>query len=76
MDKKILDHIIDSGLRETEKKGSFSKDAFHKIKNDVYKDYDVAKPFASTRILQRYNERIASGELKENESFKKVLRKR
>ncbi len=58
--QKILDSIIDTGLKEISKNPELSKEAFHKIKNEVYKDFDVKKPFPSIRILERYDERVSN----------------
>jgi len=57
--QEILDKIIDAGRTEVERNPNFSKDAFHKIKNDVYSHFDVPKPFPSIRILERYDERVS-----------------
>lgn len=77
MDQKLVDTIIDriinAGLSQKE---TLSKESFHKIKNDIYKQYDIPKPFPSIRILQRYNERIDAGENIESDIFKRILRKR
>jgi hypothetical protein len=54
----ILDLIINAGLIQLEEDASFSKQAFHKLKNDIYKSYDVPKPFPSIRILERYDNRV------------------
>ena len=72
----ILDSIIDAGLKKIWENPNFSKDAFNKIKNDVYKDYDVAKPFSSTRILERYNARVAEWSAIDDEYFRRLVRKR
>jgi hypothetical protein len=32
------------------------KDDFHKIKNIVYKKYNIQKPFPSIELIERYNE--------------------
>jgi hypothetical protein len=55
---------------------NFSKDDFHKIKNDIYKKFKIAKPFQSIELIERYNELIADGTLEEDLFFKKILRKR
>ena len=52
------------------------KDDFHKIKNIVYKKYNIQKPFPSIELIERYNELKATWELEENLVFEKVLRKR
>ena len=69
----IIDCIIDTWLSQLD---FLTKESFHKIKNDIYKRYDVPKPFPSIRILERYNERIDAGENIENDVFKRILRKR
>jgi hypothetical protein len=55
---EILDKIIDAGRKELIKNPDFSKQEFHKIKNEVYKGYDIPKPFPSIRILERYDDRV------------------
>ncbi len=71
--QQILDEIIDRGLAEID---TLTKESFHKIKNEVYKGYDIPKPFPSIRILERYNERIEAGTAVESDIFKRILRKR
>lgn len=56
----ILDQVIDAGVRELTANKQLTKDAFHKIKNEVYSDFDIPKPFPSIRILERYDERVAA----------------
>ncbi len=56
--QEILDAIIDAGRKELIKNPELSKEEFHKIKNDIYKGYDIPKPFPSIRILERYDERV------------------
>ncbi len=70
---EILDKVIDTWLKNID---SLTKESFHKIKNEIYKKHDVPKPFPSIRILERYNQRIDSRELEENDTFKRILRKR
>lgn len=72
----ILDLIINAGLIQLEEDASFSKQAFHKLKNDIYKSYDVPKPFPSIRILERYDNRVIAWEFPEDENFRRLLRKR
>lgn len=72
----ILDQVIDAWVRELKKNRELSKDAFHKIKNEVYSSYDIPKPFPSIRILERYDERVAAGEFVADEHFRRLLRKR
>ncbi|MDD2870694.1 MAG: tRNA uridine(34) 5-carboxymethylaminomethyl modification radical SAM/GNAT enzyme Elp3 [Candidatus Gracilibacteria bacterium] len=74
---EILDELLKVGLETANKKnGNFTKDEFHKLKNEIYKKYKIAKPFQSIELIERYNELIADGSLEENLFFKKVLRKR
>lgn len=54
---KILDEIIEAGLKEID---SLEKESFHKIKNQIYKKYNIPKPFPSIEFIERYNEQIAS----------------
>jgi len=72
----ILDLIINAGLIKLQEDPTFWKEAFHKLKNDIYKSYDVPKPFPSIRILERYDERVIAGEFPEDENFRRLLRKR
>jgi elongator complex protein 3 len=74
--QEILDQIIDTWIKKIEGNSSFSKDAFNKIKNDVYKNYDIAKPFSSTRILERYNTRVSEWTAPDDEYFRRLVRKR
>lgn len=74
--KEILDRIIDAGRKNLEKNPDFSKEDFHKIKNEIYKDYDIPKPFPSIRILERYDERVHEWEFLEDDIFRRLLRKR
>jgi len=74
---KILDELIKKWLEETKKDPkNFTKDKFHKLKNEIYKKYKIAKPFQSIELIERYEELIADGSLEENLFFKKILRKR
>ena len=70
---KMIDELIMSWLKNIE---NLTKDGFHKLKNEIYKKYKISKPIASIEIISRYNELIANNELKENLTFKKLLRKR
>jgi len=74
--QEILDTIIDEWIHYVAQDPNFTKESFHKMKNDIYKKYDIPKPFPSIRILERYNERISAGENIENDVFKRILRKR
>lgn len=69
----IIDEILETGLKHID---TLNKETYHKIKNEIYKKYSIAKPVPSIQILERYNERIATWELKEDFRFKKILRKR
>ena len=74
--QEILDQIINAGREALLENPSLSKDAFHKLKNEIYSHYDIAKPFPSIRILERYDTRVAAGEFSEDDRFRKLLRKR
>jgi len=74
--QQILDQIIDEWRKELEQNPELSKEAFHKIKNDVYKGYDIPKPFPSIRILERYDDRVKLWEFEEDDIFRRLLRKR
>jgi hypothetical protein len=58
--QEILDAIINAARSELTHNPDLSKEAFHKIKNDVYKGYEIPKPFPSIRILERYDERVTN----------------
>ncbi len=74
---KILDELLEIWLKETKKQWqNFSKQKFHKLKNEIYRKYKIAKPFQSIELIERYEELIADSSLEENLFFKKVLRKR
>lgn len=70
---QIIDAILQAGLQEID---SLDRESFHRIKNKIYKNYDIAKPFPSIELIERYNELIATGEMEEDLRFKKILRKR
>jgi hypothetical protein len=54
---KILDELIKAGLNATKKDPSnFSKQDFHKLKNEIYRKYKIAKPFQSIELIERYEE--------------------
>lgn len=69
---EIIDKIIQAGIQELH----LTKDKFHKIKNDIYKTYKLAKPIATIEIIQRYNDLVRDGLIEDNNSFRKVIRKR
>lgn len=56
--QEILDAIINAARAELQTNPELTKEAFHKIKNDIYKGFDIPKPFPSIRILERYDERV------------------
>lgn len=72
----ILDAIIDAWRIALWENPNFSKEEFHKLKNDIYKGHNIAKPFPSIRILERYDERVKHEEFWEDEVFRRILRKR
>lgn len=69
---EIIDKIIHAWIKEQ----SLTKDKFHKLKNDIYKDYKLSKPIATIEIIQRYNDLVRDGVIEDNNSFRKVIRKR
>lgn len=74
---QILDKLLKAWLEATKKdEQNFKKDDFHKLKNEIYKGYKVAKPFQSIELIERYEELMADGTLEENLFFRKILRKR
>ncbi len=74
---QILDELLKIWLEACKQNPQkFSKDDFHKLKNEIYKKHKIAKPFQSIELIERYNELIADWTLEEDLFFKKVLRKR
>lgn len=70
--QEIIDEIIQLSLeRKIE-----TKDAFHKLQNEVYKKFKLPEWISGIDILERYNSLIKKWLYKENNNFKKVLRKR
>lgn len=69
---QILDEIIIEWVRNPGQ----SKDEFHRLKNNVYKNYDVEKPFASIEFISRYNELVKNWTIIANPEFQKLIRKR
>ena len=77
---QIIDDILKEWLSKLDLSGNKDlkevREDFHKIKNKIFWKHKIAKPFASIELIERYNELVTSGELKENLVFKRVLRKR
>ena len=74
---EILDELLKVWLEATKKDPeNFSKDDFHKLKNEIYRKFKIAKPFQSIELIERYEELTADWTLEENLFFKKILRKR
>lgn len=74
---EIIDELLRVWLEATRKDPeNFTKDDFHKLKNEIYRKYKIAKPFQSIELIERYEELIADGSLEEDLFFKKILRKR
>ena len=69
---KIIDEIINIWIENIK---NLNKGSFHKLKNDVYKNYKLEKPVPSIKILERYNELIESWKVEDNNIFKKILRR-
>ncbi len=69
---QIIDELIYAWLKEK----NLTKDWFHKIKNSIYKTYKLEKPIATIEIIERYNLLVRDWIIKENEAFRKVIRKR
>lgn len=69
---QIIDELIYAGIQEK----NLTKDGFHKIKNSIYKTYKLEKPIATIEIIERFNLLTRDGIIKENEAFRKVIRKR
>jgi hypothetical protein len=74
--QEILDAIIDAGRKELTTNPELTKQEFHKIKNDVYKGFDIPKPFPSIRILERYDERVSIEDFQEDDIIRRLFRKR
>ncbi len=74
--QEILDAIINAARAELIKNPELTKESFHKIKNDIYKGYDIPKPFPSIRILERYDERVDAGEFEQDDIIRRLFRKR
>lgn len=70
--QEIIERIIQAGLQTP----NLTKDKFHKVKNEIYKDYKLQKPIATIEIIEQYNQMVHKGIIKENEAFRKVIRKR
>ena len=74
---EILDKLLEIWLEAIKKDPeNFSKDDFHKLKNEVYKKYKIAKPFQSIELIERYEELKSDWSLEDNLFFQKILRKR
>ncbi len=74
--KELLNEIIDKIIKYWLEEKKLTKDTFHKLKNKVYSEYKIKKPIPSTQIIQRYNELLKSWIVKDNDSFRKIIRKR
>lgn len=74
--KELLNEIIDKIIKYWLEEQNLTKDTFHKLKNKVYSEYKIKKPIPSTQIIQRYNELLKSWIVKDNDSFRKIIRKR
>ncbi len=72
----IKNQILDEIILEWVKASGLSKDEFHRLKNNVYKNYDVEKPFASIEFISRYNELVKNWTIIANPEFQKLIRKR
>lgn len=72
----IKNQILDEIILEWVKLSWVSKEEFHKLKNNVYKNYDVKKPFASIEFISRYNELVKNWTITANSEFQKLIRKR
>jgi len=73
---KIIDEIILEWLKQVEKNPNYSKDDFHKLKNKIYKKYQIKKPFSSIEFIEKYNKLVWKWIIEENLLFQKILRKR
>ena len=69
---EIIDKIIFAWIEEE----NLTKDKFHKLKNEIYKTYKLQKPIATIEIIERYNFLVKNKEIKDNDEFRKVIRKR
>ncbi len=74
---EIIDKIIFSAYDEIKSNTKvFTKDVFHKLKNKIYGEYKIVKPFSSIELIERYNFLINNWEIEEDLVLTKVLRKR
>lgn len=67
--KNILDELI-------KKPHINSKEDFHKLKNEVYKDYKIDRGISDIELLSSYKSRVKEGELAIEDRILKLLRKR
>jgi len=70
---EMIDQILKKWLSEID---TLDRDIFHKLKNKIYKNYKLEKPIANIEFIKRYEEIILEWKLKDNNKFKKILRKR
>lgn len=69
---EIIDEIINAWIKYED----LTKDKFHKVKNEIYKKYKIRKPIPTIEIIERFNELVLEGNIKENDFFRKIIRKR
>jgi len=69
---EIIDLIIKKAI---EKKCNNNED-FTKIKNEIYKNYKIKKPFANTQFIERYNKLVKEWKIEDSNIFRKLIRKR
>lgn len=73
MKNKLLDEIINTWLSLID---NLDKESFHKLKNNIYKEYNISKPIPSVELIKRYNQMVEKLWVEENLKFKKILRRR
>lgn len=66
---KILKRLIESASVST-------KEDFHRLKNDIYKEYRVSKGIPDIVLLDRYRKLVSSNEAEEDQRILRLLRKR
>lgn len=69
---EIIDEIINAWIKYED----LTKDKFHKVKNEIYKKYKIRKPIPTIEIIERFNELVLEWNIKENDFFRKIIRKR
>jgi len=72
-EQEIINKIIDSLVNSPDIR---TKEAFHKLKNEVYKEFKNSRWISDIDLLARYKELVKKWELSEDIGILKLLRKR